>query len=152
MKRMVLATVVTIAGLAALLGFKSKPVTTTGISALGTSPGTTGNAPAAGHRRSAGTGSADHRLRTVTGGVAQTPYGPVQVRVSERSGHITDVSAVRLPSGNPNSVQIAQYATPILRQEAIRRDSAHIDVVSGATYTSEGYAQSLQSALDAARS
>jgi uncharacterized protein with FMN-binding domain len=72
----------------------------------------------------------------------------VQVKVTENSNRITDVTAVQLPSQDSHSQSIAAYAAPKLRQEAITADSARINVVSGATYTSDGYAQSLQSALD----
>jgi uncharacterized protein with FMN-binding domain len=85
---------------------------------------------------------------TATGQTIQTRYGPVQVRITETSGRLTSVAAIQLPGGDPHSTQIASYAAPILRTEALKANSARIDVVSGATYTSDGYAQSLQSALD----
>jgi uncharacterized protein with FMN-binding domain len=77
-----------------------------------------------------------------------TPYGPVQVRIVESDGQLTNVVAVQLPSGSPRSSEIAAGAAPILRNEALRANSARIHIVSGATYTSNGYAQSLQSAID----
>jgi uncharacterized protein with FMN-binding domain len=82
--------------------------------------------------------------------VAQTPFGPVQVQVTIAGGKITDVVALQLPSGQGHSAAIAAYAAPILRSEALTAQSAQIDLVSGATYTSQGYASSLQAALDAA--
>jgi len=85
---------------------------------------------------------------TVTGPVVDTPYGPVQVQVTVKSGKIVDVAALQTPSDQMRSQMIAQYAVPVLRQEALQAQSAQIDVVSGATYTSMGYAQSLQAALD----
>jgi uncharacterized protein with FMN-binding domain len=85
---------------------------------------------------------------TALGATITTRYGPVQVKVTETSSRVTDVTAVQLPNGDPHSQSIAAYAAPKLRQEAIAANSARIDVVSGATYTSDGYAQSLQSALD----
>jgi uncharacterized protein with FMN-binding domain len=88
--------------------------------------------------------------KTVTGAVANTPYGPVQVRVTIVNGRIAHILAIQTPSDAQRSQQIANYAVPILRNEAVKAQSAHIDAVSGATYTSEGYAQSLQSALDSA--
>ncbi len=69
--------------------------------------------------------------------------------VTIASGKVTDVQAVELPSGG-RSGQISLYASPILASEALTAQSASIDVVSGATYTSEAYAQSLQAALDQA--
>jgi uncharacterized protein with FMN-binding domain len=88
--------------------------------------------------------------KTVDGPVAQTRYGDVEVRVVIANGKITDVVAVTLPSDRSRSARISQQAEPILRQEALQAQSAHIDIVSGATFTTEGYAQSLQGALDLA--
>jgi uncharacterized protein with FMN-binding domain len=88
------------------------------------------------------------RIVTATGQVAQTRYGPVQVRIVETAGRLTDVTAIQLPSASSHSAEIAAHAAPILRSEALQANSARIDIVSGATYTSDGYAQSLQSALD----
>jgi uncharacterized protein with FMN-binding domain len=85
-----------------------------------------------------------------TGQVSETPFGPVQVRISYANGKITDVVAVQVPSDRFRSQAIAAYAVPILRSEALQAQSAQIDTVSGATYTSQGYAMSLQSALDQA--
>jgi uncharacterized protein with FMN-binding domain len=87
---------------------------------------------------------------TVLGGAADTPYGTVQVKVYFTGTKITNVRAVQLTDSSQHSVSISAYAAPILRQEALAKQSAQIDVVSGATYTSEGYVQSLQSAIDAA--
>ncbi len=85
-----------------------------------------------------------------TGAVVQTPYGTVQVRITVSGGRISDITALQLPSDRRRSSEISQYAGPILRSEAIAAQSATIDTVSGATYTSEGYEQSLQSAIDLA--
>jgi uncharacterized protein with FMN-binding domain len=85
--------------------------------------------------------------KTVDGQVVSTRFGDVQVEVVVSSGKVTDVVALELPTGR-RSGQISQYAGPILRQEALQAQSAKIDLVSGATYTSDAYAQSLQSALD----
>ena len=87
---------------------------------------------------------------TFTGAVVQDPYGPVQVQVTLASGRITEVKALELPSQGRSGF-ISQSVAPILQGEAISAQSARIDTVSGATYTSEAYAQSLQSALDQAR-
>ena len=77
-------------------------------------------------------------------------FGTVQVQVTIVGGKIQDVQALQLPQDRRRSAEISQYAAPILRQEALSAQSAQIDLVSGATYTSEAYAQSLQSALDQA--
>ena len=87
--------------------------------------------------------------RTVLGQAESNPYGTVQVKVTFAGGRITDVRAVQLPSGG-RSGEIAAYAAPRLRAEVLAAQSANIDTVSGASYTSDGYARSVQSALDAA--
>jgi uncharacterized protein with FMN-binding domain len=84
----------------------------------------------------------------VDGDVVDTPYGPVQVAVVLSGRRIMDVTALRTPDDGSRSVQLADLATPILRQEVLTAQSARIDTVSGATYTSDGYAQSVQYALD----
>ena len=78
----------------------------------------------------------------------QTRYGPVQVSVTFTAGQITDVQTLQVPGGHHESVQINARATPILAQEVVDAQSAQIDTVSGATYTSEAYAESVQSAID----
>ena len=88
--------------------------------------------------------------RQVDGTVERTPYGPVQVRVDLVGTHIQDVIALRLTDSTGTSVRISASAAPVLRREAVAAQSARIDAVSGATYTSDGYRQSLQAALDAA--
>ncbi len=85
-----------------------------------------------------------------TGQVVETRFGPVQVRVTISGGHLSDVQALQLPTDHMRSAEISQYAAPILRSEALQAQSAQIDLLSGATYTSDAYAQSLQSALDQA--
>jgi uncharacterized protein with FMN-binding domain len=90
------------------------------------------------------------KSRTIDGGVAQTQFGNVQVSITVSGSKITNVHALQLTDSSGHSVQISQYAAPILRQEALAAQSAQIDAVSGATYTSEGYMESLQSAIDAA--
>jgi uncharacterized protein with FMN-binding domain len=87
---------------------------------------------------------------TVTGQVAQTQWGPVQVRLRIVNGSITKVTVLQYPTGNSRDVELANYSLPVLIRETITNQSAHIDMVSGATYTSTGYIQSLQSALDQA--
>ncbi|MFI5911859.1 FMN-binding protein [Dactylosporangium sp. NPDC051541] len=87
---------------------------------------------------------------TVDGPVARTRYGPVQVRVELRGRTITDVLALRRPDGNDRDTEINAVALPRLRSEVLAAQSAHVDTVSGATYTSKGYLTSLQGALDAA--
>lgn len=88
--------------------------------------------------------------RTVDGGVAHTQYGDVQVRITVVGRRITDVTALHLTDSSRHSVRISAQAAPVLRSEALAKQSAQIDMVSGATYTSDAYQQSLQSAIDAA--
>ena len=93
--------------------------------------------------------------RTVTGPATQTRYGPVQVELnvtgSGSSTTITDVSVLQYPNSSGQDAQINGYALPILIQETIDQQSADIDMVSGATYTSMGYQSSLQAAIDQAQ-
>ena len=85
---------------------------------------------------------------TVTGQSVNTPYGSVQVKVTVASGSISEVVAVHLTDVGDQSVEIDNYAVPILRSEVLQSQSAQVSMVSGATYTSEAYLSSLQSALD----
>jgi uncharacterized protein with FMN-binding domain len=87
---------------------------------------------------------------TVTGAAADTRWGPVQVRVTLAGGKITAVDVVQQPDENPKDQEINADAVPALVSETLEAQSTQIDMVSGATYTSEGYVQSLQSALDQA--
>ena len=86
----------------------------------------------------------------VTGDTVQTEWGPVQIQLTVKGGNITAVDAVQYPNGNPRDQEINAVALPILADEALRAQSAQIDMVSGATITSRGYLASLQSALDRA--
>jgi uncharacterized protein with FMN-binding domain len=86
----------------------------------------------------------------VNGSVAQTRWGPVQVQVHVSNNKITDVTTLQVPDGNRRDKEINSYAVPRLRAEVLAAQSAHIDTVSGATVTSDGYMESLQAALDAA--
>ena len=85
-----------------------------------------------------------------TGDAVNTRYGPVQVAITVSGGAVSDVQVVHYPSSNPRDRQINERAIPELVSETISAQSAEIDMVSGATYTSDGYIRSLQSALDEA--
>jgi uncharacterized protein with FMN-binding domain len=164
-RRTALTIAATIAGLVMLLQFKAQsPGGSTGaLATLGplsaTSP-SSDPAPTPSRRKtSSATRTHHHKAAaspkatasptiTATGQTVQTRYGPVQVKILETAGRLTDITAIQVPSDNPHSSEIAAMAVPILRSEALRANSARIDIVSGATYTSDGYAQSLQSALD----
>ncbi|MGQ4415821.1 FMN-binding protein [Streptomyces sp. SAS_269] len=112
-----------------------------------------GSGSGSGSRSGSGSGSSgasgSAQARTVTGRVAQTQYGPVQVRITVSGGRITQAQAVQAPKGGVSDQKTA-LAVPKLNQEAVAAGNADIDAVSGATYTSTGYKQSLQSALDQA--
>ena len=84
---------------------------------------------------------------TFTGASISTVYGDVQVRAVVTGGRLVDVKALQLPSDRSRSAEISQIAGPMLRSEAIRAQSAYINILSGATYTTEGYAESLNDAL-----
>jgi uncharacterized protein with FMN-binding domain len=85
-----------------------------------------------------------------TGEDVSMRYGDVQVRLVVSGGRITDVQAVVLPSDRARSAYISQVAGPMLHDEVLQAQSAQIDSLSGATYTSDAYAQSVQAALDKA--
>jgi uncharacterized protein with FMN-binding domain len=84
----------------------------------------------------------------VDGDVVGTRFGDVQVRLVESGGKIVDIKALQLPFDRRRSAEISQFSEPILHDEALQAQSAKIDTVSGATYTSKAYSRSLQSALD----
>ena len=115
------------------------PATSTPSATATPSPSATASAPAA---------SAASATKTVTGTAVDTRYGPVQVKVTFSGTTITAVDTVQYPSESGRDVEINSQALPILQQETLSKQSAQIDTVSGATYTSEGYIQSLQSAID----
>jgi len=157
MKRIVLAIAGTVAGLAALLSFKSH----TALSGSGALPAASlpSSTPAASapprsapSRRAPSTSapSTSAATRTIPGQAVQTQYGVVQVQVVVSGNKIKNVSFLQLTAFDPRSREINSAAAPILLQQTLAAQSSQIDGVSGATYTSEGYVQSLQSALDQA--
>lgn len=108
--------------------------------------GTTGPDAAAG-----GTAGSDASgAQTYDGSVAQTRWGPVQVRIHVSNRKIIKINVLQIPDGNRHDREINQYAIPILHDETLQAQSAQIDTVSGATVTSDGYRESLQAAMDAA--
>ncbi|WP_371521796.1 FMN-binding protein [Kitasatospora sp. NBC_01300] len=116
---------------------------TAGPSGAPTAPATGGTGGNSGSGGSGGT-------RKVTGDAVNTRYGPVQVEVTLAGSRITAVDVVKYPTEDRRDREINSSALPLLNQEAIAAQSAGIDVVSGATFTSDGYVRSLQSALDRA--
>ncbi len=95
------------------------------------------------------TSSPSNVTKTYTGSVADTRWGPVQVKITVTDQMVTKVDVVQYPNGNGRDAEINDYALPILVQETLSAQSSTIDMVSGATVTSDGYLQSLQAALDA---
>ncbi|WP_295791037.1 FMN-binding protein [uncultured Microbacterium sp.] len=114
-----------------------------------TSSGSTSSGSTAAAAPTSSSGLADG---TWTGQAASTRYGAVQVRITVSGGTITDVQVPQYPSESGRDQQINSRALPILVQQTVQAQSAQVDMVSGATYTSTGYRTSLQSALDQARS
>lgn len=83
---------------------------------------------------------------TVTGDAYASPYGPMQVAVTVADGQITEVEWLALPTDH-HSTRINDYAAPLLVEQALAAQSAEVDGVSGATYTTEGFRISLESAI-----
>ncbi|HEY2281635.1 MAG TPA: FMN-binding protein [Streptosporangiaceae bacterium] len=148
MRRVILAIVSTVVGLVLLLTFKTHSTSGAGSPPAAIGTPSAGNA-SAGSGSGAGTGTA--AAKTVTGSAASTIYGPVQVQIMVKGGKVTAAKAVEYPQGTPRDSQINAYAIPVLDREATSVGSSKIDMVSGATYTSQGYVTSLQSALDRAK-
>ncbi|MFE2872701.1 FMN-binding protein [Embleya sp. NPDC059259] len=148
MRRMALTTVSTIAGVILLLSLKPHHDAPANTAAEGTKP-TTGS-PGSAAEPPTPPGPTSTRSGTFTGDTTDTRYGPVQVAVMLADGRITDVRVLRTPDDNGRDRQITARSLPTLTQEALAAQSARIHAVSWATYTSEGYIQSLRSALDQA--
>jgi len=150
MKRSTIVTGVTVVGVAWLLNYK---VTAHQLTAIAPVSPTVGNSASPSTSASATPSpspspSASAVLNgTFTGADFPNRFGDVQVRVVISNKHITDVQAVQLPTDRAESAYISQQAGPWLRTEALQAQSANIDIISGATYTSQSYVQSLESAL-----
>ena len=155
MRRIVIWLASTITVVVLLFGYHtSTNKVTSGTTEDGTSGSTTsaGNEPSASPSSpsSGSSGSRSTKITTYTGPVAQTRWGPVQVKISVQGGKLTKVTILQQPSGNSRDAAINDYALPILINESLTAQSANIDMVSGATVTSDGYVRSLQAALDEA--
>ena len=147
MRRAILAITGTVAGLVALLSFKSHVPTAAAAGGTGTGVGAPAPASGSGFATTPRTNlTADEH--TITGKVANTVYGPVQVQLVVRGSKIVTVSVLQQPTSTIHDIQIGQFAFPRLISETLTAQSGKVDAVSGATYTSAGYIQSLQSALD----
>ncbi|HEY0938158.1 MAG TPA: FMN-binding protein [Trebonia sp.] len=151
MRRALLTVGGTVAGLTALLSFKTHVLAASTPAAAGTPAAPAATAPAATAPPKASAGTLG-KARTVTGTVGSTQYGPMQVRLTLDGTKITKVTVLQRTDDGAESDQIDGAAIPKLTSETLAAQSAQIDAVSGATYTSSGYVKSLQSALDKAGS
>jgi uncharacterized protein with FMN-binding domain len=170
MRRLLLALVSTAAGLAAVLSFKTQgsaatsgaaAAPQTGTQASSSAPASTGSAGSGSGGTASGSGSTSAGSksstagtgggRTLTGAVSNTPYGPMQVQVTMAAHKITGVKVLQETNDGVMSQQIDANAVPQLNKETLAAQSARIDAVSGASYTSAGYIKSLQSAVDQAK-
>jgi uncharacterized protein with FMN-binding domain len=154
MRRVVIIVLFTIAGLVPLVRYHpggSSPTTTAAHTSASQPTGpvtsTTSAPPTPGGPTPTPSPSAT-ATKTVNGSTVDTEFGPYQVQVVFTGSKITDVQIITEP-GDRHSQRIADAAAPTLRQEALQAQSAHVDTVSGATATSDAYAQSLQAAIDA---
>jgi uncharacterized protein with FMN-binding domain len=151
------AVIATVIAIALMASFKTPDVVSTHPSkpaSIAAPPAGSGSGGSAGASPSPGaTGtpsSSGYKDGSYDGSSFSNQYGDVQVRVIISGGRITDVQPLTLPSDRSRSYEISQEAGPMLHDEAIQAQSAQIDTIGGATYTSDGYARSLQSALDKA--
>ena len=149
MRRITLWLACTVTIVVLLFGYHTSTGTTTTPAASTTVRPSSGPTSSASPGSSSGSSGASGS-KTYTGSVAQTRWGPVQVEITVASGKVTAVDVVEYPTENPRDVEINDRALPVLVDETIDAQSADIDMVSGATVTSEGYLQSLQAALDEA--
>ena len=138
----------TVAGTAGVLAFHAQAPTVptaTAAAVATTSAATTPTATTSGTSTSSGSSTASG---TATGTAIDTQYGAAQVRVTVRNGRIVKLEALQLQGNDPRSVQISGSAAPVLQEEVLAKQTAAVDAVSGATFTSASYMQSVQSALD----
>jgi uncharacterized protein with FMN-binding domain len=155
MKRAAIVTGMTIVGVAWILSYKIAPHPLGAIAAVPPTPDA-GNPSASPSESPSATPQPSPTPSpvalngTFTGSDVPNRFGDVVVRVVITKGRIADVQAVTLPTDRAESAYISQQAGPLLRQEALQAQSATIDIISGATYTSQSYAQSLESALQQA--
>ena len=162
MRRVILAVTGTIAGLVALLSFKSHVPSAPVAATVGGSGGTAASSPSSSSSSGGGQtevvpgafpqGSIARNLppgeTAVAGKVASTSYGPVQIQLIKKDTKIVKVAVLVQPTNTLHDVQIGEFAFPKLISETLAAQNGKIDAVSGATYTSAGYTPSLQSALD----
>ena len=140
----------TVAGTAGVLAFHAQAPavpTATAAAVTTTSAATTRTTTTTSSSTSTSAGSSTVS-GSATGTAIDTQYGAAQVRVTVRNGRIVKLEALQLQGNDPRSVQISGSAAPVLQEEVLAKQTAAVDAVSGATFTSASYMQSVQSALD----
>jgi uncharacterized protein with FMN-binding domain len=149
MRRAITALLITVVVTVLLVNFKTRPALTIGTT--GAPRPVAASPPAKGRTNpTAPKKQAAVKPKTVVGPTVSTQYGPVQVAATVSGSQLRDVRALVLPSGDGRTNEISAQAGPLLRQEAMAAQSAQINTISGASYTSDGYRRSLQAALDRA--
>jgi uncharacterized protein with FMN-binding domain len=145
-------------GVVLVLSFKTPDATRTrtGVVALGSpgpSPSSAGSDTSASPSPASTPSAAGAGLKEgqFTGQDVSMRFGDVQVKITVSGGRITDISALQMPFDRQRSQDISDYVRQPLHDEVLQAQSAQIDTISGATYTSDAYAQSVQSVLDQAR-
>lgn len=123
----------------------SQPTTSANSNSTASSSGGTPN------NGSSSSTAAQYKDGTYTGTVADAYYGNVEVSATISGGKITDVKFLQSPDTHSTSVIINQQAMPYLKQEAIQAQSSNVQIISGATFTSQAFVQSLSSALSQAK-
>lgn len=146
------------AGLAATLGLRllQSPMPAVGTSKAGAAPATTSpstgtstvRSPSASGDTASGTAASGNTVRTISGASENTPYGNVQVDVKFVGKKISDITVVTIPDTSNYDQSVAQAVPPTLLNEILASQSTNVSTVSGGTYTSVGYLQSVQSAID----
>jgi uncharacterized protein with FMN-binding domain len=170
MRRAPIVITATVLGTAGVLLFKPLPISSLEASSTASSgdPSSSGTADSSSSSGSSSTGSSGSSSSgssssdsssgtsssakdgTYSGDTETDRYGNTQVKVTIEKGKITEVTVLAYNDGDPRSAQISEAAIPTLRQEVLSTQTAAVDAVSGATYTSNAYEASLQSALDKA--
>jgi uncharacterized protein with FMN-binding domain len=143
----------TVAGLAVTLGFHAHAPASTppaATAAASSAPAASSSGATAPSASSSSAKRSATSTNTVTSDVANNQYGNVQLKVTVSNGKVTKIEALQVPQNDRKSAEINAYAVPQLQASALQAQSANIDTVSGATYTSDSYKTALQSALDKA--
>lgn len=160
MRRIVAAAMATVSGLVLLLSYHTSTngtetqattdETTESETVPSASPSTSATGTASTSPSASTDASTSTQSDTFTGTAVSMQYGDVQVRVTVEDGQITAAEAIEYPDDEQQSQEVNSYAIPILNSAVVSEQGADIDAVSGATFTSDAYTQSLQAALDEA--